>query len=375
MKKDRTFNAWLANFRKTKLEQYDDAFLDSFLLDINVLPHVLDKDQNQSEVTSSVADYTNRLCSEDRFLKGKSSRVKWSKVLDQIEDAYGVPATVLRALWGIETSYGSVRGDIPTLSALATLAFDGRRQKFFEQELCAAIEILHNLRSPAQVLIGSWAGAMGHTQFMPSTYLKYAIGFDGKGWADIWSDNPIDALASAASYLSSHGWNRSLPWGRVVTLPHDFDFALTAPKIVKPVSEFLQMGLGGLPSELEVLGSIFLPMGASGPAFWISDNFSVLKQYNKSVSYALSIGLLSDGFKTGALCDLNWPSNTKALSRGDMKKLQSRLTYQGFDTQGCDGVFGPNTEIAIRGFQSKNALVEDGYPSHHLLNLVCHKIT
>ena len=375
MKKDRTFNAWLANFRKTKLERYDDAFLDSFLLDINVLSHVLDKDQNQSEVTSSVADYTNRLCSEDRFLKGKSSRVKWSKVLDQIEDAHGVPSTVLLALWGIETSYGSFRGDIPTLSALATLAFDGRRQQFFEQELCAAIEILHNLQNPAQVLIGSWAGAMGHTQFMPSTYLKYAIDFDGKGWADIWSDSPIDALASAASYLSSHGWNRSLPWGRVVTLPHDFDFALTAPKIVKPVSEFLQIGLGGLPSELEVLGSIFLPMGASGPAFWISDNFSVLKQYNKSVSYALSIGLLSDGFKTGALCHLNWPSNTKALSRSDMKKLQSRLTYQGFDTQGCDGVFGPNTEIAIRGFQSKNALVKDGYPSHQLLNLVCHKLT
>ncbi len=375
MKKDRTFNAWLANFRRTHLGRYDDAFLDSFFLDINFLPHVLARDQNQSEVTSSVADYTNRLCSEDRFLKGKSSRVKWSKVLDQIENAYGVPATVLLALWGIETSYGSVRGDIPTLSALATLAFDGRRQQFFEQELCAAIEILHNLQKPAQVLIGSWAGAMGHTQFMPSTYLKYAIDFDGKGWADIWSDNPIDALASAASYLSNHGWNLCLPWGRVVTLPHDFDFALTAPKIVKPVSEFLQMGLDGLPRQLEVLGSIFVPMGASGPAFWISDNFSVLKQYNKSVSYALSIGLLSDGFKTGALCNLNWPSNTKALSRGDMKKLQSRLTYQGFDTQGCDGVFGPNTEIAIRGFQSENFLVEDGYPSHHLFNLVCYKPT
>ena len=354
--------------------RYDDAFLDSFLLDIKFLPHVLEKDQNQSEVTSSVADYTNRLCSEDRFFKGKSSLVKWSKVLEQIEYSYGVPATVLLALWGIETSYGSVRGDIPTLSALATLAFDGRRQQFFEQELCAAIEILYNLRNPAQVLLGSWAGAMGHTQFMPSTYLKYAIDFDGKGWADIWSDNPIDALASAASYLSSHGWNLSLPWGRIVTLPHDFNFALTAPDILKPVSEFLQMGLVGLPSEPEVLGSIFLPMGASGPAFWISDNFYVLKRYNKSVSYALSIGLLSDGFKTGALRHLNWPCNTKALSSGDMKKLQSRLTDQGFDTQGCDGVFGPNTEIAIRGFQSKNALVEDGYPSHHLLNLVCHNL-
>ena len=371
MKKDRIFSAWLANFRKTQLAQYDDVFLDSFFLDINVLPHVLDKDQNQTEVTSSVAEYTNRLCSEDRFLKGKASRVKWSKALNQIEYAYGVPATVLLALWGVETSYGSVRGDIPTLSALATLAFDGRRQQFFEQELCAAIKILYNLRSPSQVLIGSWAGAMGHTQFMPSTYLKYAIDFDGKGWADVWSDNPIDALASAASYLSSHGWNLSFPWGCVVNLPHDFDFSLTAPKIVKPISEFLQMGLGGLPSEPDVLGSVFLPMGASGPAFWISDNFSVLKKYNKSVSYALSIGLLSDGFKTGALRHLNWPSNIKALSRGAMKKLQSRLTDQGFDTQGCDGVFGPNTEIAVRGFQRKNALIEDGYPSHQLLNLLC----
>ena len=374
MKKYRRFNAWLANFRKTQLGQYDDAFLDSFLLDINVIPDVLDKDQNQSEVTSSVADYTNRLCSEDRFLKGKSSRVKWSKVLDQIEDAYGVPATVLLALWGIETSYGSFRGDIPTLSALATLAFDGRRQKFFEQELCAAIEILHNLQNPAQVLIGSWAGAMGHTQFMPSTYLKYAVDYDGKGWADIWSDKPIDALASAASYLSSHGWDLSLPWGRVVTLPRDFDIRLTAPMIMLTVSEFLEMGLDGLPSELNFMGSIFLPMGASGPAFWISDNFSVLKQYNKSVFYALTVGLLSDGFKMGALHHLNWPSNIKALSRNDMRRLQNLLTNQGFDTQGLDGLFGPNTEIAIRRFQSKNSLVEDGYPSYRLLHLVRQKI-
>ncbi len=374
MRNGQTFSAWLAAFRKTQLERYDDAFLDSILLDINVIPHVLDKDRNQNELSLSVADYTNRLCSEDRFLKGKAAHAKWSKVLDQIEEAYRVPARVLLALWGIETSYGSEQGDIPTLSALATLAFDGRRREFFEQELCAAVDILHNSQNPAQVLIGSWAGAMGHTQFMPSTYLKYAVDYKGKGWVDIWSDNPIDALASAASYLSSHGWNMSLPWGCVVTLPLDFDFALTAPKILRTVSEFLDIGLDGLPSELDALGSVFLPMGAPGPAFWISDNFNVLKQYNKSVSYALSIGLLSDGFKTGALRHLNWPRNTKALSRRDMQKLQSLLTDQGFDTQGRDGLFGPNTELAIRRFQSKNALVEDGYPSHHLLNLAHHKI-
>ena len=215
---------------------------------------------------------------------------------------------------------------------------------------------------------------MGHTQFMPSMYLKYAVDYDGKGWADIWSDKPIDALASAASYLSSHGWDLSLPWGRVVTLPRDFDFRLTAPMIMLTVSEFLEMGLDGLPSELNFMGSIFLPMGASGPAFWISDNFSVLKQYNKSVFYALTVGLLSDGFKMGALHHLNWPSNIKALSRNDMRRLQNLLTNQGFDTQGLDGLFGPNTEIAIRRFQSKNSLVEDGYPSYRLLHLVRQKI-
>ena len=374
MQKDRKFSAWLADFRKTKLGRYDDTFLDSIFSDVNVLPCVLDKDRNQSERTLSIADYANRLCSEDRFLKGKAAHAKWSKVFDQIEQAYQVPATVLLALWGIETSYGSMQGDIPTLSALATLAFDGRRRDFFAQELCAAVDILHNSQNPAQVLIGSWAGAMGHTQFMPSTYLKYAVDYDGKGWADIWSDKPIDALASAASYLSSHGWELSLPWGRVVTLPRDFDFRLTAPMIMLTVSEFLEMGLDGLPSELNFMGSIFLPMGASGPAFWISDNFSVLKQYNKSVFYALSVGLLSDGFKMGALHHLNWPSNIKALSRNDMRRLQNLLTNQGFDTQGLDGLFGPNTEIAIRRFQSKNSLVEDGYPSYRLLHLVRQKI-
>ena len=375
MRQDRIFRAWLANFRKTYLAQYDDSFLDKVFSEIEILPHVLEKDQNQNEVRLSVADYTTRLCSQDRFEKGLEARVKWSNTLDEIEKAYGVPATILLGLWGIETSYGTVRGEIPTLSALVTLAFDGRRCQFFEQEVCAAVEVLYNFRNSTQDFVGSWAGAMGHTQFMPSTYLKYAVDFDGKGWSDIWSENPIDALASAASYLSHHGWNSSLPWGSVVTLPPHFDFALTAPKIGKTVSEFLDMELVGLPNEPNAVGSVVVPMGASGPAFWISENFSTLKRYNNSISYALSIGLLSDGFKTGSLCHLDWPSNIKAVSRSDMQNLQGLLNDKGFDTKGCDGIFGPNTEIALRRFQNRNSMIEDGFPSHYLINILSQKPT
>ena len=375
MQKDQTFSAWLANFRKTHLGRYNDFFLDKVFCCTDVIPQVLHKDQNQDETKLSLADYINRFCSHDRLVKGQLEYAKWSEVLDKIEEDFGVPATVLLALWGIETNYGTARGDISTLSALATLAFDGRRCEFFQQELCAAVEILHKSPNSEKDLIGSWAGAMGHTQFMPSTYLKYAVDFVGKGWADLWSDNPVDSLASAAYYLSFHGWNPHVPWGCFVSIPQHFDYSLTAPKIVKTVSEFLDLGLGGLPNKPDALGSVIVPMGACGPAFWISDNFSVLKRYNNSMSYALSIGLLSDGFNDGALRHLGWPRNTAALSRGDVQKLQSILTDHGFDTQGCDGISGSNTENAIRKFQNKNGITEDGYPSHKLLDLVSQKLT
>ena len=367
MSRNRTFDAWLKEFQDSHLGRYSSDFLDGVFSDINFLSEILEKDGNQAEMTLNTGQYIESLCSRDRLIKGQTAFTKWSDVLTKIELAYGVERNVLLAIWGIETSYGATRGEIPTLSALATLAFDGRRRQFFEAELSAAIEILHESARFSSQFKGSWAGAMGHVQFMPSTYLNHAVDFDGDGIADIWSNSPIDALASAASYLSHHGWIPSLPWGSLVKLPRHFDYALTAPNIRKPVSEWVDIGLNNLPDNRDAMGSLILPMGATGPAFWISDNFDALKRYNNSNSYALSVGLLSNALTTKEYCHLQWPTNIKALSKTDMKTLQTQLTEQGFDTKGSDGIFGPNTELAIRAFQKRSAMIEDGFPSLGLL--------
>ena len=367
MSRNRTFDAWLKEFQDSHLGRYSSDFLDGVFSDINFLSEILEKDGNQAEMTLNTGQYIESLCSRDRLIKGQTAFTKWSDVLTKIELAYGVERNVLLAIWGIETSYGATRGEIPTLSALATLAFDGRRRQFFEAELSAAIEILHESARFSSQFKGSWAGAMGHVQFMPSTYLNHAVDFDGDGIADIWSNSPIDALASAASYLSYHGWIPSLPWGSLVKLPRHFDYALTAPNIRKSVSEWIDIGLNNLPDNRDAMGSLILPMGATGPAFWISDNFDALKRYNNSNSYALSVGLLSNALTTKEYCHLQWPTNIKALSKTDMKTLQTQLTEQGFDTKGSDGIFGPNTELAIRAFQKRNAMIEDGFPSLGLL--------
>jgi len=367
MSRNQTFDAWLGEFRGSHLGRYSADFLDGVFSDIKFLSEILDKDRNQAEMTLNTGQYIERLCSRDRLIKGQTAYKKWSDVLTKVEQAYGVERNVLLAIWGIETSYGTTRGEIPTLSALATLAFDGRRRQFFEAELSAAIEILHESATFSSQFKGSWAGAMGHVQFMPSTYLNHAVDFDGDGIADIWSNSPIDALASAASYLSYHRWIPSLPWGSLVKLPRHFDYALTAPNIRKSVSEWVDIGLNNLPDNRDAMGSLILPMGATGPAFWISDNFDALKRYNNSNSYALSVGLLSNALTTKEYCHLQWPTNIKALSKTDMKTLQTQLTEQGFDTKGSDGIFGSNTELAIRAFQNRSAMIEDGFPSLGLL--------
>ena len=367
LQSERTFRNWLNGFRARYLNELDPKRVDDFLFLVRFLPDILQKDKNQAEFSLSLSDYINRVCTEDRLSLGQKRYDEWSKPLKEIEKTYGVQAPILMSIWGIETSYGQIRGDYQVFSALSTLAFDGRRRTFFETELFAAIKIADQYNVPSKTLTGSWAGAMGHMQFMPTTYQEHAIDFDRDGFADIWSENPIDALASTAAYLAYHGWDGSLPWGHKVTLPKSFEYELTAPKLQKPVSYWEYLGLSGLPEDKHAMGSIIVPNGVSGPAFWVSGNFDVLKIYNKAISYVLSVGLLSQGLKTGEYLQLDWPRETRPLKRSEMQLLQKRLSDIGCDTKGCDGFFGPNTEFAIRRFQKKNGLIADGYPSPNLL--------
>jgi membrane-bound lytic murein transglycosylase B len=308
--------------------------------------------------------------SDDRIAHGQKALKRQADVVQKIEAAYGVDAEVVAAIWGLESAYGAVRGDLPTLHALATLAYDGRRGAFFEAELIAALRIVELGDATAQTLRGSWAGAMGHTQFMPSSWHAFAVDFTQDGKRDIWGDDPTDALASTAAYLAGKGWVKGAPWGAEVTLPSSFDYDLTTERVKKPVAEWQTLGVrlqggGDLPDH--GLASILLPGGHRGAAFLIFQNFHVIETYNTADAYVIAVGHLADRLKGGAPFVAPWPRDERALSFDERVSLQKKLTAAGFDTGGIDAKMGPKTVAAIKGFQKARGLVPDGFPSLSVL--------
>ena len=220
------FDAWVAGFRARALARgITPATFDAAFRGVGYLPAVVERDRNQTESTRTLEDYLAIAASDERVSKGRAALARHQATLDAVAGRYGVPAHVVTAVWGLESFYGERRGAVPVISATATLAFDGRRGAFFEDQLIAALRILQNGDITPARMTGSWAGAMGHTQFIPTSYIAYAVDFDGDGRRDIWSDNPVDALASAASYLARSGWVRGQPWGIEVVLPEGFDRA------------------------------------------------------------------------------------------------------------------------------------------------------
>jgi membrane-bound lytic murein transglycosylase B len=371
MPSNRSFQTWIDGFRHRALaagirpQVFDAAFRNAHLL-----PDVLDKDRNQSEFTKPIWDYLDSAASETRVANGKEALRKYAGLLSQIEARYGVDRKVVVAIWGMESSYGAHRGDTPLISALATLAFEGRRSRFFEGQLIDALKILqHGDVAPAD-MTGSWAGAMGHTQFIPSSYLAFAVDFRGDGKRDIWSDDPTDALASTAAYLAHAGWQKGAPWGLEVTLPRSFDYAATGHGVVKTVAQWAALGVrpaqgGRLPDygQAEVL----LPAGARGAAFLIFRNFDVIGRYNTADAYVLGVGILADRIAGGPALVADWPRDDRALNVAERIEMQGKLTAAGFDTHGSDGMIGPNTIAAVRAFQRSIGMVPDGYASLDVL--------
>jgi membrane-bound lytic murein transglycosylase B len=296
----------------------------------------------------------------------------WGGVLQSIEGRYGVPANIVAAVWGLESYFGTRRGDINIISALSTLAEEGRRAAFFEDQLVAALRILQaGDTTPAQ-MVGSWAGAMGHTQFIPTSYLALAVDFTGDGRRDIWGDDPTDALASTANYLARSGWQSGVPWGLEVLLPAGFDSGLAGRGRGRDAGDWAALGVRAASGTMPRSGgaSIILPAGASGPAFMLFQNFNVILRYNNAENYALGIGHLADRLAGGGPIVGTFPPDATGLTKADRQALQRGLTRAGFDTDGADGVIGNNTRRAIEAFQRSRGLPVTGVPSLDLLALL-----
>ena len=365
------FQAWLGAFRTRAVDQgVSSETLDRALAGVTYDPAIIKRDRNQAEFSKPIWEYLDAAVSDRRISDGRAGLERHQEVLTRIEAQYGVEKEVVTAIWGLETSFGSFRGSDQTIRSLATLAFDARRAAFFEDQLIAALRIIQAGDVSPNSMIGSWAGAMGHTQFMPTSYLDHAVDFDGDGRRDIWSDDPTDALASAAAYLSRHGWTKGQPWGVEVRLPDGFDFALAKRDLTLMPTDWAKRGvvaLDGRPVRDHGKAAILLPAGGQGVALMIFDNFRVIEAYNGADAYVIGIGHLSDRLAGRAPFQADWPRGDRVLSFTEKKELQTRLTEAGFDTQGVDGRTGPNTVNAVRAYQLAQGLLPDGYPSLRLL--------
>ncbi|MCJ8141085.1 lytic murein transglycosylase [Falsirhodobacter halotolerans] len=333
---DAGYDAWVAAFRPRAVARgISQSTFDAAFRQAGFLPGVITRDRSQPESARSLEDYLSIAVSDERVAKGRAAYARHRALLSALEARYGVDATIITAVWGLESFYGERRGDIPVISATSTLAYDGRRGQFFESQLIAALRVLQNGDVSAQGMTGSWAGAMGHTQFIPTSYLAYAVDYNGDGRRDIWSDDPTDSLASTAAYLARSGWTRGTRWGAEVT--------------------------GAAPG-----GTVIQPQ-AGGPRFAVTGNFRAIKRYNNSDSYAIGVGHLADRIGGGGPLRGTFPPDANGLTKADRVRLQQRLTARGFDTGGADGVLGNKSKAAIRAFQANIGQPATGVPSQALL--------
>ena len=356
--------------KQARNEHLPAYIVDGVLGGVEYQQRVLELDRSQPEFTQTFAGYLNQRVTPARIAQGRRLLREHGPFLDELTMRHGVPGRYLIAFWGLETGFGSYLGRMPVLDSLATLACDERRSEFFTGELMQALALIERESLSPDRMHGSWAGAMGHTQFMPSVYRRYAKDGDGDGRIDLWRSER-DALASGANYLAGLGWRAGERWGREVLLPENFPYASTGLSNSRPLAYWRDLGVrsadGRRLANSDMKASVLLPAGHDGPAFLVYPNFHVILEWNRSEFYALAVGLLADRL-IGAGPLVRPPSTeTAALSREAVERMQQQLNALGFDAGEVDGVMGSMTQSALREFQSSNGIIADGYPDRNTL--------
>ncbi|GAB4523353.1 MAG: lytic murein transglycosylase [Parvularculaceae bacterium] len=368
------FAAWLEEFRAEAARSgVGEATLRDAFSGITLNPRVIAANNRQPEFTRPIWEYLEIAVSPERVERGRAGFAEHRDLLAEIESAYSVDAEAIAAIWGLESSYGAIMGDYDAFEALATLAFEGRRTSYGREQLLGALKILDMGYASKDLMKGSWAGAMGQTQFIPTTYLAYAQDHDGDGRRDLWT-NLGDVFASTANYLKVSGWRLGEPAAVEVSLPADFDYALADLRIRKPLSEWRAIGVAAIaPDRLATLGedaeaAILLPAGARGPAFFTFQNFRAFMRYNNSSAYALGVAGLSELIAgEDWSVSASWPVEERPLNREQRIALQRYLAESGYEPGAADGIIGARTKAALRAYQRDVGLAPDGFATTAVL--------
>ena len=360
------FNVCKQNLQQSALEAgITPAIAEQVFANIKYQPRVIELDRSQPEFVQTFPGYFSKRVNDWRINKGRHLAGEHKELLQDLVKQYGIPAQYLLAFWGLETNFGGYKGKMPVLDSLATLACDPRRSTFFTRELLTAVKLLEEQSLEQEKMVGSWAGAMGHTQFMPSAYANYAIDGDGDGQINLW-DSEADALTSAANFLSQLGWQPGFRWGREVKLPGGFDYSLLGYSKRRTVTDWNELGVtranGDTLGSSDMNAYLVMPAGHEGPTFLAYPNFRVIMRWNNSEFYAIAVGRLADRIAGDGELVASLPPLPN-YRRDDIKAMQEQLNQKGIDVGGADGILGPVTREGIREFQRRSDMIADGFPS------------
>jgi membrane-bound lytic murein transglycosylase B len=363
------FKQWLKTLKaEAKQEKISTKTIKSTFKNAKYLPRVIALDRSQPEFISTFLNYIDNRVTPNKIAHGRALLQEHESLLSQVELQYGVPKTILVAFWGLETNYGGYQGDFGLPSALMTLAYEGRRADFFRAQLLDTMRIVDAKHNTVAGMRGSWAGAMGHMQFMPSTFVKYGVDADADGKINIWHSLP-DAFASAANYLAQVGWRKDEPAMLEVKLPANFDYNLAQLNNRKSAEKWTMLGVRDMNDQLLPQldnAAIILPQGWQGPAFMVFSNFDVIMDWNRSVNYAISVAHLAEQFISEKPILAREQVESGSLSFNHMWALQAKLNELGFECGAPDGFPGLKTQEAIRQYQATKNLPQDGYASPSL---------